>query len=107
MEERLMKCNRCGKKQPVNNMRYLQSIKNMMCLDCINKIKSPKTEMKKEEGSNDKLRFKCQKCKHKFMLKEKYNKQCPFCGGFDLISQEWNSDLDALIDDSTQKIYDN
>jgi RNA polymerase subunit RPABC4/transcription elongation factor Spt4 len=106
MVERVIKCNRCGNKYPPEKMRYVQNIKNLMCLNCIEMIKSPKTEKRESKKDNIKKRFKCQKCKNTFMLKEKFNKQCPFCGGYDLINQEWNSDLNSLIEDSTNNIYD-
>jgi RNA polymerase subunit RPABC4/transcription elongation factor Spt4 len=105
--ERIIKCNKCGIKHSSDRMRYVQNTKNLMCLDCIEKIKKPQTVYpEKTETKDIKKRFRCKKCKHTFMLKEKFNKQCPFCGGYDLISQEWNSDLNTLIEDASNRIYD-
>jgi len=108
MVERVLKCRKCGEKQPPSKMRYLQDTKNLICIDCVRKIKNPpkEEEVKKEADNKGKSRYKCQKCKHIFMIKEGYQKQCPFCSGFNLILQEWNSDLDALIKDSSKSIYD-
>ncbi|MFT4297754.1 MAG: hypothetical protein ACMXX5_01030 [Candidatus Woesearchaeota archaeon] len=108
MEERIIKCTRCGKKYPSNKMRYVQNAKNLMCVNCIEMIKNPKTEKIEHTDTeeNKKVRFKCQKCRHTFMLKRKFNKQCPFCGSQNLINQEWNSDLNSLIEDASNPIYD-
>jgi len=110
MVERLLKCKRCGEKLPPEKMRYLESAKNLICVKCVEKFKHPSFEPKKVEDEAEtkkKHRYKCQKCKHITQIKEGFNKQCSFCGGFDLILQEWNSDLDRLINDSSKSIYDN
>ena len=108
MEERTLICRRCGKKHPPSNMRYFQDAKNLICVNCVEKIKNP-SKAKETEDENEekkKRRYKCTKCKHIFMIKDGFNKQCPFCAGFDITSQEWNSDLDTLINESSGKEFD-
>lgn len=65
---------------------------------------SPPLGQKKVERK--KIRYKCQKCNHIVCIKEGFNKQCTFCGGTNLVSQEWNSDLDKLIEESSDKVYE-
>ncbi len=113
MVERVLTCKHCGGKYPPEMMRYFQDAKNLMCTECVRNIKNPKKESREERKSENneedskKHRFKCQKCSHIFQIKEGFKEQCPYCSDIDLISQEWNSDLDALIDDSSKSIYDN
>ncbi|MCB9358732.1 hypothetical protein H6503_02280 [Candidatus Woesearchaeota archaeon] len=107
--DRLITCRKCGKKYPPNKMRYLNSAKNLLCIDCVDKIRSPPKDVPKKTAGEErrKLRFKCNKCKHIVRIKEGFPKQCSFCGGTNLIEQDWNSDLDNLIEDAGKKIYDN
>jgi DNA-directed RNA polymerase subunit RPC12/RpoP len=109
MTERLITCRRCGKKVPTDRMRYFKDAKNLICVDCIEKIKNPKKDIVKpsEDKTEKKKRYKCNKCKHIFTLKPNFNKQCPYCGGTKVTLQEWNSDLDALIEESGKSIYNN
>jgi DNA-directed RNA polymerase subunit RPC12/RpoP len=113
MEEKLILCTRCGKKYPSGQMRYFQDVKNIMCVNCVEKIKHP-THTKEElapaapkDAKPKRTRYKCKRCKHTFQLKENFNKVCPFCSSTTLEVYEWNSDLDGLISDSTQRMYDN
>lgn len=107
-----MFCRKCGKQHPVSKMRYFESVKNLLCLDCIDAIRNPKknktpaTSSPEKKPSPKKRRYKCQKCKHIILIKDGFRKQCGFCGGTDLVIQEWNSDLDNLINESTHKIYE-
>ncbi|MFT4303174.1 MAG: hypothetical protein ACMXYG_01295 [Candidatus Woesearchaeota archaeon] len=106
--DRLITCRKCGNKYPPNKMKYLTDVKNLLCVHCIDKIKGPtKTENKQKTEEKQKIRYKCQKCKHIVRIKEGFPKLCSFCGSNNLIEQDWNSDLDNLIEESTKKIYDN
>jgi DNA-directed RNA polymerase subunit RPC12/RpoP len=107
--ERGIMCMKCGKRFPTSQMKYLHDAKNMMCLDCVEKIKKPLNQQPMESGEKEapkKLRYKCLRCKHVFMLKDGFSKICPFCSNQNLEKQEWNSDLDNLISESSQRIYD-
>lgn len=101
-------CKKCGKDTPPSKIRYFQDPKSMICIECVRKIKAAK-EKKEEQPKPEykKIRYICKKCKHVTTIKENFNKQCSFCGSFDVTKQEWNSDLDTLIKESGQRIYDN
>ena len=110
MAEHGILCTKCGKRFPPSSMKYHHDTKNMMCVDCVEKIKaelnkSAVSSVPKEKGN--KVRYKCMRCNHVFMLKESFNKVCPFCSSANLTTQDWNSDLDKLIKESGQRIYDN
>ncbi len=107
MVDREITCPKCKEKYPASDMRYFKTAENLMCKHCVEKIKTQIPEKSNEEikDANSKTRLKCNKCKHIFTLKAKFNKQCPFCGGHDMTEQTWNSDLDNLIDDSSNPNY--
>ena len=109
MKEREITCPKCNKKHPISDMRYFKTVNNLMCKDCLNKIQTTIPERTEEEvkDANLKTRYKCIKCEHIFTLKAKFNKQCPFCGSKDLVEKKWNSDLDNLINESSDNQYNN
>ena len=106
MEEPSIRCSRCGKKHPPGKIKYFQDAKNMLCLECIDKIRIPASFKIEPIDQRKKIRYKCQKCKHVLLIKESFPKQCTFCGGQNLVLQGWNSDLDSLINESTKSEYD-
>jgi DNA-directed RNA polymerase subunit RPC12/RpoP len=110
--ERGILCKKCGHRYPTTEMTYLHDAKNMMCTGCLNKLKDQINASSKALAADDKSikgkeRYKCLRCKHVFMLKEGFNKICPYCASPNLGKQDWNSDLDNLIAEAGQKIYDN
>jgi DNA-directed RNA polymerase subunit RPC12/RpoP len=107
MTENTLKCSRCGKRHPLSLMKYFQDAHHIMCVECIEKIRTPLNKNRSsDKQEKKKKRYKCQRCKHICQIKEGFRKQCSFCGSTELIIQEWNSDLDALIKDSSRKEYD-
>ena len=102
-------CKKCGEKHTPSKMRYLQDGKTLVCINCVRKMREAKEQKPAHvpPAQRKKTRFKCTKCKHIFSIKDGFPKQCPYCSSFSLVSQEWNSDLDNLIKDAGQKIYDN
>ena len=111
MTDRVMHCRKCGKQYPVSKMRYFESVKNLLCLNCIEALRNPTKKrsiipLKKDAPSRQKKRYKCQKCHHIVLIKDGFQKQCGFCGSTNLVLQEWNSDLDSLINESSHKVYE-
>lgn len=107
--DRTIKCSKCGNRYAPGEMRYFQNAKSMICVRCANEVKHIRPESAKKEQPETKVekkRFKCLKCRHIIMLKPGFSKICSFCGGTNLEPQDWNSDLDNLIDESGRSIYD-
>ena len=61
---------------------------------------------KQENSAPRKARYKCMRCNHLFMLKQGFKQECPFCSHKDIVLQDWDADLDALIKDSSRKEFD-
>lgn len=93
---RIVKCTRCLKEQSIDNVRYADDGKFIICLDCYAKLHPerlktsvktpvlpPKVGEQKKPSDNQ---FRCTHCNYRFKSKKDITAvpQCPYCGKTDI-----------------------
>jgi DNA-directed RNA polymerase subunit RPC12/RpoP len=91
-----MQCSSCKKKVPFMSMKYDKTKENLLCLDCYNRQNPPKAEKAVKTG----VPYICDRCKYKFMVKQKKEIiLCPYCGRNDVTPAK-NFTADNLLNDT-------
>jgi hypothetical protein len=115
-------CKKCRQKIPLDRVRYDQNGRDLICLDCYDKLQwamkkagfaerkdpSPSVRLtppkekpvQKPKAQVDKQKYICMNCRYKFSLRKdgEHVKRCPYCGKDNL--EEDNFNIHKLIEES-------
>lgn len=103
---RIVKCTRCLKEQSIDNVRYSDDGKSIICTDCYAKLHperlktpaksftTPKTQstVSTEEPL---IQYRCIDCNYRFKSKKKNMLKCHYCG-HDNLTVEGQNDQNEL-----------
>lgn len=104
----LIMCRRCGKKNPVKDMKFDANGKDLICAVCakgsISTVKSVPKATTSTVNKPVMVKYSCTSCKYKFSRKKEIGMPnvCPFCGKPSVQKDQLTS-ADNLLDAVSDK----
>lgn len=99
-------CKRCRQKVHISNVKC-DINGDLICIPCIDKLKTKKLEKKLPTKSTKRTTFQCLRCKYRFSFTKgsRMAQRCPYCDSIKIQRLQKQS-ADTLIKKSQEDLYD-
>jgi len=88
-------CHNCKEKANINNVRYAQNAKDLVCIPCFNDLVS-----KLPKPASEREKYHCLSCNYKFSFKKcsRILRKCPNCASENIMLQDSVTSTTVLRD---------